>query len=214
MTLFIIFCCEDGIVMGSDAIQVSGTKVYKADKIIHKFGLLFGVCGYINVLHELLFKIESLEQKPSTLYGFKKAIEDILSHIGKDYNLDEETTIYVLGLEKITSGKAMCFEVISKYGSLVEIYACSGSGCDIPFSIIDLTEGENTCEYNAKRAAFCIYWSSNIGDFSVGGKPKIVIMKDNNPEPVYLDEIVIKKIEKNVQDAKASLRENIVCYLE
>ena len=153
----------------------------------------------------------------TSLIRVKVLAEDILKDFEERYapRLEEYPIEFIFGgLENLNNGKARIYKIGARgYGEKIRYFELIGHGRPYARTIAKFLFyikrlPELSVEEIAKRAYACLYWIANGGiDDYVGGKPQIVVLKDDKPEIVNL---TIKKEE--IKDFVETIQKTLVDF--
>lgn len=183
-------------------------KIFKIDNSIIGFVGLTGIRDDFLLLADL----EIGRIRPRSLYELKLSVEDIVDNLSDRYRGrlspgEEQIEAILGGLEYLNSGNAKLYHVIGGYAESVR-FLCIGHGSPYATSISKFLYNRNaTLEEMAKVIAFTILWVGEDVDASVGGKPQISMVENENPSVKVLDESAMEGIERKVKETKNNLKD-------
>lgn len=214
MTLIIGAAGHNGIVLGADRKLRRGEEVDFADKIFEVGNSIIGSAGLTGIMDDflLLMRSEIDRVRPRTLYELKIIVEDIVNDLSDRYRGrlspgDEVLEAILGGLESLNSGYAKLYHVIGGYAESVK-FLCIGHGSPYATSISKfLYRSDASVEELAKIIAFTISWVAENIDASVGGKPQVLIIKNEHRVIERLEDTVIEEMESKASETKKSLKD-------
>jgi 20S proteasome alpha/beta subunit len=214
MTLIIGAECQDGIVLGSDRKLRRGEEVDYEDKIFEMGNSIIGFVGLTGIRDDFLLVMNSeiTRIRPRSLYELKVIIEDVVNVLSDRYRGrlspgEEQIEAILGGLEHLNSGDAKLYHVVGGYAERIR-FLCIGHGSPYATSISKfLYRRDSSVEEMAKMIAFTIAWVAEDIDASVGGKPQVLTVKNQNPSVKMLEDDVVEKLEKKSKEAKNKRRD-------
>lgn len=109
------------------------------------------------------------------------------------------------GLERLNSGDAKLYHVVGGYAESIR-FLCIGHGSPYATSISKfLYRRDASVEEMAKMIAFTIAWVAEDIDASVGGKPQVLIVKNENSSVKTLEDDIVEEMEKKAREKKNKL---------
>ena len=213
MTLIIGSRCSDGVIVAADQKVIRGGEVDYQRKIFDSSGILFafeGLTGLVTDFLTLLDGERSQMGEFASLYHAKLVMEDIVKGFSDRYAERLEGTVpfgaSIAGLRDINSGTAELYYIYQGgYGESVQ-FRCSGNGAPYAYSIAThLMSRHNFCNVNAARAAFVISWVASV-DHTVGGIPQVAILRDNSPNPQFLNPEIVTGLSEHSERLRDHLR--------
>ena len=215
MTLLVGVRCRDGVAAGADSKILRGGEVEYSDKIFEKKNVIMGIEGLTGLRDDFLLLLDAeiarRGEKITKLYEMKVIVEDIISDLTKRYadRVGDSSPIGVLlaGLEEITVGKAILYFIHGiGYGERVN-FICSGHGGPYATSLAKyLLSPDLSVEENAKLIAFVISWVSEELDATVGGRPLVAMIRDEDASITYLDDYIVDDMMDKARIAKKEIR--------
>ena len=214
MTLIIGAECKDGIVLGADRKIRRGEEVDYEDKIFEMGNSIIGCVGLTGIRDDflLIMNSEIARIRPRSLYELKLIVEDVVNDLSDRYRGrlgpgEEQIEAILGGLENLNSGNAKLYHVIGGYAESIR-FLCIGHGSPYATSISKfLYKREASVEEMAKIIAFTIAWVAEDIDASVGGKPQVLMVKNENPNVEPLKDNIIEEMEKKAKETKRKLKE-------
>jgi len=214
MTLIIGAECRDGIVLGADRKIRRGEEVDYEDKIFEMGNSIIGCVGLTGIRDDflLIMNSEIARIRPRSLYELKLIVEDVVNDLSDRYRGrlgpgEEQIEAILGGLENLNSGNAKLYHVIGGYAESIR-FLCIGHGSPYATSISKfLYKREASVEEMAKIIAFTIAWVAEDIDASVGGKPQVLMVKNENPNVEPLEDNIIEEMEKKAKETKRKLKE-------
>ena len=213
MTLIIGAECRDGIVLGADRKIRRGEEVDYEDKIFEMGNSIIGCVGLTGIRDDflLIMNSEIARIRPRSLYELKLIVEDVVNDLSDRYRGrlgpgEEQIEAILGGLENLNSGNAKLYHVIGGYAESIR-FLCIGHGSPYATSISKfLYKREASVEEMAKIIAFTIAWVAEDIDASVGGKPQVLMVKNENPNVEPLEDNIIEEMEEKAKEMKQNLK--------
>jgi len=216
MTLIIGAECQDGIVLGSDRRLRRGEEVEHEDKIFQMNNSIIGCVGLTGIRDDflLIMSSEIARIRPRSLYELKVIVEDVVNDLSDRYRGrlgpgEEQIEAILGGLEYLNSGNAKLYHVIGGYAESIR-FLCIGHGSPYATSISKfLYRRDASVEEMAKMITFTIAWVAEDIDASVGGKPQVLIAKNENPSVETLEDNIVEEMEIKAKEMKNKLKDII-----
>ena len=213
MTLIIGAECQDGIVLGSDRKLRRGEEVDYEDKIFEMGNSIIGCVGLTGIRDDflLIMRSEIARIRPRSLYELKIIVEDVVNDLSDRYRGrlspgEEQIEAILGGLEHLNSGNAKLYHIIGGYAESIR-FLCIGHGSPYATSISKfLYERDASVEEMSKMVAFTISWVAEDIDASVGGKPQVLMLKNENPSIEALKDNIIEEMEEKAKEMKQNLK--------
>ena len=145
------------------------------------------------------------------MYELKLITEDIVDDLSDRYKGrlepgEEQIEAILGGLEYLNSGNAKLYHVIGGYAERIR-FLCIGHGSPYATSISKFVYRQDaSIEEMAKMIAFTISWVAEDIDASVGGKPQVLIVKNENPSVETLEDDIIEEMEGKAKETKSTLK--------
>ena len=213
MTLIIGSRCYDGVILAADQKVIRGGEVDYQRKIFESDGLLLAFEGLTGLVTDFLTLLDGERFQSGefdSLYQAKLVMEDIVKGFSDRYAERLEGSVpfgaSIAGLREIDDGPADLYHIYpGGYGESVQ-FRCSGNGAPYAYSIAThLMSRDNSCYVNAARAAFVISWVASV-DHTVGGTPQVAILRDNRPDPQYLNPQIVNGLSDHSEQLRSHLR--------
>ncbi len=213
MTLIIGAECKDGIVLGSDRKLRRGEEVDYSDKIFEMGNSIIGCAGLTGIRDDFLLVMNSeiARIRPRSLYELKLIVEDVVNDLADRYidrlsPGDEQMEAILGGLEHLDSGSAKLYHVIGGYAEGIR-FLCIGHGSPYATSVSKfLYRRDASTEEIAKIIAFTIAWVAEDIDASVGGKPQVLMIKNEKSSVEALEDNIVEELEKKAKETKKKLK--------
>jgi hypothetical protein len=179
-------------------------------------GAAVGFAGLTGLREDFLLLVgnEVGARRSATLYELKLVVEDIIFDLGQRYSGrlapgEEFVEGILVGLERLRSGRAQLYHLVGGYAEKVKFCAI-GHGSPYAVSVakflFEPAPGGLSVEEAGRLATFVLSWVREDVDTTVGGDPKVLLFRHEQPEAEELDRRSKDEMIAKAQDVKASFR--------